>query len=159
MNRNIFFIFLFLINSNLLFIVNSIAIEEPRRVELAIPERFAKLRDPFRGPEIVVKVAKVGGSELEKYSASEFKMIGVITGPEKVRAMLVSPGGKTYFVSEKMKIGVNSGYIKRITVEKIVIKETVLNPLGQKESHEVELRLPPVTQLQSGTSISTIGEL
>lgn len=102
---------------------------------------LANLRDPFRRPVLVDAQARPL-SELEYYPTEQYRMVGVVTGPEHLRAMIVAPNGKTHFVAEKTKIGVRKGVITRITAHSLVIRERVLNTLGKEEIVNTELRLP-----------------
>lgn len=97
-----------------------------------IPEDVLKLRDPFKRPKFVIESAIVK-SELETMPLDKFKLVGVVTGPNQLRAMVATDSGKTFFVSEKMKIGTNRGIITRITPDEIQVTERTINVLGQEE--------------------------
>lgn len=104
-------------------------------------EAMLHLRDPFKRPDLeMVKV--VPKTELESYAADSFKMLGVLTGPKRLKAMLLAPDGKTYFVSEKTKIGTRGGFVRRITPEAVSVRERVVNVLGQEENLDLDLKLP-----------------
>ncbi len=109
---------------------------------------FVKARDPFRAPQIK-KVLQGVKAELEQFSVDAFKMTGVVTGPDHMRGMVMSPDGKTYFVSERMKIGNRSGEIKRITTESIVVREKIVNILGENEYFDTEIKLNADALLQT----------
>ncbi len=100
-----------------------------------------KLRDPFKRPQIQNTLLGAK-SELETIPVEQFKMLGVLTGPEKVRAMIAGPSGKTYFVSENMKVGVHRGWIKRITPQSVVVREKIVNLLGKEEEVDSVVSLP-----------------
>lgn len=102
---------------------------------------FSQLRDPFRRPVFVDPNARPR-TELEYFPVEQYRVVGVVTGPEHMRAMVVAPNGKTYYVAEKMKIGIRKGFIKKITAAGIVVREKVLNTLGKEETVETEIRLP-----------------
>ena len=104
------------------------------------PAEYLKLRDPFRRP-IGERGRQDVRSELEQGAVSDFKLVGVLTGPVRLRAMVQAPSGKTFFVSKNMKIGQRDGRIRRITVDSIVVREKVVNILGQEESVDSELFL------------------
>lgn len=106
------------------------------------PEELLKLRDPFKRPAISAALS-VQKSELERFPVEQFKMVGITTGPDKLRAMIVDPNGKTYFVSERERIGVRSGFIRRISVEGIIVREKITNVLGKEENIDFEMKLPP----------------
>lgn len=104
-----------------------------------------KVRDPFRPPQ---STSGSSLSELEAFPTESFRMLGMVSGPKRVRAMIQSPGGKTFIVSERMKIGRRKGFITRITPEKVVVREKILNVFGQEEDTAVEIRLPSDTKLE-----------
>ena len=115
--------------------------------ESAIPDDYLKLRDPFKRPPL--KAGDVTPkSDLEAFSVEQFKMVGVIAG-DRTLAMLVAPNGKTYFVSERMKIGLRKGIITRITPKSVKVLEKIINVLGKEESVDYEIPLPPEYTKQS----------
>ena len=93
-------------------------------------EDIVKMRDPFHVVEGIFKTKdELPKSDLEKYTVEEFKMVGVITGPDRLRAMVTGPDGKTHFVSKNDRIGTRQGRIHRITSQYIEVKEKLLNIL------------------------------
>ena len=99
---------------------------------------FKKFRDPFKEPETPVD-ASDELSDLEKYSTPEFKLLGVMSGPVRMRAMIGAPNGRSYVVSEKMKLGQREGVISRITTRSVIVTEKIVNPLGEVELVDTEL--------------------
>lgn len=99
-----------------------------------------KLRDPFRMPTIEA-LKETLKSELERYPVESFKLVGVLTGPERYKALVLAPDGKTYFVSENAKIGVRGGTVKQILADLVKVKEKFVNVVGQEETVEIEIRL------------------
>ncbi len=96
-------------------------------------EEMLKMRDPFKRPE--VEIAKTTPkTPLELFSVDTFKMVGVLTGPEKLRALLKDPDNKTHIVSEAMRIGTRNGVIQKITEDTIFVREKIVNVLGQEEN-------------------------
>jgi type IV pilus assembly protein PilP len=106
----------------------------------SIAEFAFKLRDPFKMPVVIAKPSEIK-TDLEKYPLNEFKLVGVLTGLSRMRAMLVGPDGKTYFVSEKMKIGNSGGVISRIASEEIRVREKIINAIGQVENMDSSIKL------------------
>lgn len=104
---------------------------------------YKKFRDPFKEPAIAE--GQIAKSDLEKFAVTDFKLTGVITGPLRMRAMLVAPDGKTHYVSEKMKIGTRDGVIVKITTKTVVVKEKVVNPLGEVELFDTEIGIDQPT--------------
>ena len=86
-----------------------------------LPEAVLKERDPFKRPPI--KVGTEGPkSELQAFPVEKFKLMGVMTADRgHIKAMLQAPNGKTYFVQEKMLIGIRNGFIERITDNSVII--------------------------------------
>ncbi len=127
---------------------------------------FIKARDPFKAPKL--PAAKVAvRSELELYSVESLKMIGVLTGPDHMRAMVLTPDGVTHLVSERMKIGMRDGFVKKITTEQIIVREKMMNIMGEEESMDTEIHLvaeikppvmaaPPPDQLMAPTQTSSM---
>lgn len=101
-------------------------------------------RDPFRrlNTSRQIKVQKI--SDLEMNSVDQYKMVGVSTGPEKLRALVQGPDGKTHFVTEKMKIGIRNGVITKITSKQIFVREKMTNFMGEEEVEEVVISMPEV---------------
>lgn len=78
-------------------------------------------------------------SDLERFAVTDFKVVAIITGPLRMRAMIVAPDTKTHYVSEKMKLGLRDGVIVKITTKTIVVREKVVNPLGEVELFDTEI--------------------
>jgi len=98
----------------------------------SISDDLLKMRDPFKRPFLEVKKG-TPKHELENYALDSLKLTGILTGPVRMRAMLLTPDGKTFIVSEKTKIGTRNGEIRRITSESVHVRENVVNILGQPE--------------------------
>ena len=115
----------------------SVCAEESKDLNL---DDVVKMRDPFkRSADLDQQVER---TELELYPLDRMKVAGVITGAKRMRAMLVTPDGRTHFVSEGMKLGDRGGVITRITDKGIRIRERTMNVLGQEEVEELDLLLP-----------------
>jgi Tfp pilus assembly protein PilP len=111
--------------------------EEERKV---LSDELLSIRDPFRR----VEVATTQGppkSALEQYPADAFKLVGVLTGPARLKAMVVDPQGVTHFVSERMKIGLRGGFILKISPDAILVRERIVNLVGQEEKIDTDIRL------------------
>jgi Tfp pilus assembly protein PilP len=110
--------------------------------KIEISKEILKQRDPFKKP--IISVPKDGPqTDLEVFPLEKFQMLGVMTGGEHLRAMVLAPNGKTYFVQEKMTIGDRKGIIKRITDQQIQVRERVVNVLGIEETVNSTIDLPP----------------
>ncbi len=99
------------------------------------------IRDPFQAPDFKLEENDGPRTPLELVAADKFKLVGVITGPDRFRAMVQDPSGQTHLVSEKMKIGIRKGVVKKITSRGIWVREKVVNVLGQEESVDTVLKL------------------
>jgi Tfp pilus assembly protein PilP len=98
---------------------------------------FKKFRDPFKEP--VISEAADTRSELERFAVTDFKVTGIITGPIRMRAMVVAPNTKTYYVAEKMKMGLRDGVVVKITTKSVRVREKIVNALGEVELFDTEI--------------------
>lgn len=111
---------------------------------------LAERRDPFKKPDLTPKFDR-SVTELETFSTLEYRMVGVVSGGERTRAMLLGPNGKTYFVKEGDKIGIQRGTISKITPERVLVRERVSNLLGKEELNTTEIKLPTETGVSTVT--------
>lgn len=132
-------------------LVNSKPVGSVLESEALTPRRskadILGMRDPFRRPQIVLEDI-LPKSELERFAVSEFKMVGLITGPDQLKAMLLGPDGKTYFVRKDDRIGSRGGFVQEINSVGIVVEEEITNVVGEKEKIVTEITLPPETDNQ-----------
>lgn len=106
-------------------------------------EAMLKMRDPFKKPDLSkYRKSMAAKTELERFAVSDYKLMGVITGPKEVRAMVVAPDKKTHFVKKGQKIGIQNGVITSIDENTIHVREQVTNLLGTTEYVVTEIRLP-----------------
>ncbi|MBU6374450.1 MAG: pilus assembly protein PilP [Bdellovibrionales bacterium] len=110
-----------------------------------------QLRDPFKSPERAA-IAAAAVTELERYPLEQFKLIGVITGAHRLRAIVLDPTGKTHFVAEKMRIGTRRGVIREIRSDVVIVREKIFNVLGKEETSEAEIKLLDDKTSRSGSS-------
>lgn len=103
-------------------------------------DSLLKLRDPFKKPEVIAE-EYVPKTDLEAYATHQFNLIGVMTGPKQIRAILQSPDGKTYFVRKGDRIGLRRGIVEKINPERVLVQEKIVNVLGQAENISTELRM------------------
>ena len=100
------------------------------------------LRDPFKKP---AKFADPGSDvsvpELERYALDQIKIIGIITGPKKAKALVATPSNKMFIVQENDKIGVYKGVIRKIKDKSILVREKIVNLVGQEDSTDSEIFL------------------
>lgn len=107
-----------------------------------LPEAVLKERDPFKRPPIKMG-AEGPKSELQSFPVEKFKLLGVMTGEGgHMKAMLQAPNNRTYFVQEKMFIGIRNGFITKITDDAVIVREKIVNVFGQEEAVNSEILLP-----------------
>jgi hypothetical protein len=115
-------------------------------------EEALSLRDPFKRPEGFRVNTAVAVSELERFPTEQYKLVGVITGASRLRAILQDPEGKTHFVAERMRIGTRRGVIRQIRSDAVVVREKMVNVLGKEEASDSEIRLPDEARKSEGSS-------
>ena len=106
-----------------------------------LPDDLTSVRDPFKKP-LIIKEKVEPKTDLEQYASDQYKMVGVITGLDHLRAIVVDPSGKTHFVGEQMRIGLRRGIVKKIMPNSIKVREKMINVVGQEENIDIEIRLP-----------------
>jgi|GEM_PF-891578 hypothetical protein len=115
-------------------------------------EELVKIRDPFkRLGENTESSGSETISELEKFSVTELKLIGIITGGSNIKAMLSTPLGDTYTVGLNTLVGNKGGIVEKITNRGIRIREKFINIRGEKDFNITDLKIAPVVQAKSGT--------
>lgn len=119
--------------------------------EVISMQESLNLRDPFKKPS---KYSEPGGDistpELERYPLDQIKIVGIITGPKKPRALLTTPNNKMYIVQENDKVGNRSGILKKIRDRSIIIREKIVNVIGQEENTDIELKYNQKTAESDG---------
>jgi Tfp pilus assembly protein PilP len=93
-------------------------------------EEVLKLRDPFKRPDVELSKGPPK-TELEYYSLDSFKMMAVLTGPNKKRAILQASDGRSFIVQSGQKIGRRNGVIQQIDEEVVRVRERIINVLGK----------------------------
>lgn len=107
------------------------------------------LRDPFQKPLLQMK-KKIIKNDLERYPLDQIKLVGIISGLKKIRAMVRVPSGKSFFVGVNDKIGLRAGSITKIDEESIDVVETIVDALGNQEVYRTTKRLKPVISKKIG---------
>ena len=102
-----------------------------------IPDDMLKIRDPFKRPEVAQIIT--ARTPLEKFPVESFKLVGVLTGPDRLRAMVQDPTGKVHFVWENVAIGTRGGRIVKISPDLVRVREKVANLLGQVENEDRDI--------------------
>jgi Tfp pilus assembly protein PilP len=108
-------------------------------------ENSINLRDPFSRIQIAINEspgpneAVDTGHPLEKYELNQYVLLGIISGTKKNKALIRDPDGKMHIISEKTVLGKRKGLVKKIQKSGIIIEETVINLLNQKETVETAI--------------------
>ncbi len=103
-------------------------------------DELTRLRDPFKRM-VTPKMAEAPRTDLEAYPIDQFKLIGVLRGLDRPRAMLSGPNGHTFFVSENQRMGNRKGLIRKITETSLIVREKFVNVIGKEENLDIELKL------------------
>lgn len=119
-----------------------------------ISDEILQLRDPFLAPKALLSTSKPR-NELETFALSELKLLGLMTGPKAVKAMVQAPNGKTYFVSENTRIGNRSGIVKAILPNEVKVTEKFVNIFGEEEL--VSSVIPLASEGESGPNSAASG--
>lgn len=103
------------------------------------------LRNPFQSyiiPHTATKDDRVLGP-LECCELSLFRLMAVISGIDRPRALIMAPDGKKHITKKGDIMGLRGGKITKIYKNKIVIEEKFRDPSGKRIVKElVELKLP-----------------
>lgn len=97
-------------------------------------------RDPFKKFTPKDDGIRTDTPEIQRYAIESFKLVGVISGTKKNKAMLSGPDGKLHIVTENLKIGNRKGVVKSIEPGIVKIEEKVLNILGEEEKVESSIQ-------------------
>ncbi len=115
-------------------------IPPPIRFSESTVKEYLMIRDPFKEPE--TQLQKIGQiSDLEKYDTTDFKLIAVMTGPKKMRAMIRDVAGKIHTVAVNTRVGKRKGYVRKITTGSVVVREVYPNAIGDDEVYDTEIPL------------------
>lgn len=102
-------------------------------------------RDPFvplsriRRP---IETSNEPATPLQSYDLSQFRLAGVIVGKGASKAMVIAPDGKSYILSEGVKIGKNSGVVITINSESVLVEEKYYDFSGNVIENIQEIVVP-----------------
>ncbi len=103
-------------------------------------------RDPFKNPlQTVAESTSETGvplTPLQRFDIGQLRLIGVIVGKGKPRAMVIAPDGKSFILSVGTKVGKNDGTVVDITTEAVQVKEKYYDFTGEIRTSIQEIRLP-----------------
>ena len=88
----------------------------------------AHKRDDARGP-------------LEQFDLAQLKVVAVIWGAERARALVSDPSGRGYIVREGTYMGKNEGRVIDIADNALVVKETYVDYFGETTTKDVTMRV------------------
>lgn len=111
-----------------------------------------EIRDPFQKPidtnlkkssVIAMPTAKATPkAELEKFSLDQIRVTAILSGLNRTRAMVSTPAGRVYYITEREKMGLHNGVVRRITPDTVFVREKFINSAGFEEIIDTELKLP-----------------
>lgn len=104
----------------------------------------AALRNPFQSYNVPepTKGGRVLGP-LECCELGLFRLMAVISGTNRSRALIMAPDGQKYITKKGDVMGLRGGKIIRIYKNKIIVEEKFKGPSGKKMVTElVEIKLP-----------------
>lgn len=117
-------------------------------------QKIIQMRDPFKQlPGIFTVEEEEPPTELESYSLGQLKLKGVVTGPDRLKAMIVVPGGETFFVGINEKIGTRKGRVYQIKSDRVIVIEKIRNLLGEEESVLSEIQMQLGNVISGGTNL------
>ncbi len=104
-------------------------------------ENSLTIRDPFRRPAPPGSANDLTIPELERFELEKYKLVGVMTGPKKPKALIVAPSGKMHIIDASTRIGTRHGVVRQIMQGAISVEEKVVNLLGQEENIETLIEM------------------
>jgi type IV pilus assembly protein PilP len=92
----------------------------------------AKLKAKKRDPQ----------SPLEKIDLGQLKLVAIIAAPSGNRALVEESSGKGYILREGTYVGMNSGKVVNIAIDKILVEEEFEDAYGKTITQKKEITLP-----------------
>lgn len=113
---------------------------------------FSNKKDPFK-PFVIVKASQAPVSDnllkrgrnalpIHNFDVNQFKLIGIVTGDNQNKAMVVDPNGKGYVIKVGMTIGKNEGLITSITHSGVDVVEQFRDDNGRVRKETIKITLP-----------------
>jgi type IV pilus assembly protein PilP len=102
------------------------------RDESASAVAGAKLKAKKRDPQ----------SPLEKIDLGQLKLVGIIAAPSGNRALVEESTGKGYILREGTYVGLNSGKVVNIDIDKVLVEEEFEDAYGKTITQKKEITLP-----------------
>lgn len=102
--------------------------------------------DPFQPPVLDNSgETKSRGAQvlpLQQFEATEFKLVGIVSGTGGNRALVQDVSGKGYLIKVGTPIGKNQGRVVAIADRRVLIEEKIKDYLGREKSRTVALKIP-----------------
>ncbi len=92
----------------------------------------AKLKAKKRDPQ----------SPLEKIDLGQLKLVAIIAAPSGNRALVEESSGKGYILREGTYVGMNSGKVVNIAIDKVLVEEEFEDAFGKTITQKKEITLP-----------------
>ena len=112
---------------------------------------FANLRDPFKPAVTIAPPAdkKAGPSitsaanllPIQSFETEKFRVVGIITGINENRALMLDPAGKAYVVRKGMAVGNSGGVVTKVNPNSVEITERFQDDSGRVRKRTVKLTL------------------
>ena len=104
-------------------------------------------RDPFRSFVLTASTEREDArGPLEQFDLAQLKLVAVVWGTERPRAVVSDPSGRGYIVREGTYMGKNEGRIIQIADNALVVKETYVDYFGETTTKDVTMRVRAVKE-------------
>ena len=87
------------------------------------------------------KTGRIPSTPLEKMDLSQLKLVAIVRTERGNKALVQDATGKGYVLNKGTYIGLNSGFVTKITADRVIIEEKVEDIYGKKTLREKELVL------------------
>jgi type IV pilus assembly protein PilP len=99
-------------------------------------------RDPFRSFIFTAETqTRNARGPLEQFDLAQLKVVAVIWGTDRARAVVADPSGRGYIVREGTYMGKNEGRIIEIADNALVVKESYVDYFGETTTKDVTMRV------------------
>jgi type IV pilus assembly protein PilP len=105
-------------------------------------EPLLKDESPQAPTTTIKPVKRDRSSPLEKIDLGQLKLVAVLTAPGGNRALVEETTGKGYILKEGTYIGLNSGKVVGISLDKVLIEEEYEDAYGKPVIKKKEITLP-----------------
>jgi type IV pilus assembly protein PilP len=127
----------------------AIVVSANSATQMSLPPAYAYdpagRRDPFVALLEVRKPVMESDeplTELQQVDLGKLRLIGVIIGKGVPMAMVVAPGGKSYFLKNGVKVGRNNGVVIGIDAEGVSVQEKYYDFVGEVRKNIQKIELP-----------------